>query len=151
VKIYLASSWRNKRQPEVLAALRMAGHEVYDFRNPKPGNNGFAWRQCIPDPPPWSARQTIDVLNGGVAQAGLALDYGAMQDCDACVMLQPCGRSAALELGWAIGSGKLTAVLMADGEEPELMLRLAGYLAPTLKDLLAWANANSAEHNETTP
>ncbi len=32
--IYLASSWRNDLQPEVLLALRDAGHAVYDFRNP---------------------------------------------------------------------------------------------------------------------
>jgi hypothetical protein len=33
-KIYLASSWRNERQPELVRILREAGHEVYDFRNP---------------------------------------------------------------------------------------------------------------------
>lgn len=149
MKIYLASSWRNTRQPAVLAALRAAGHSVYDFRNPTPGNIGFSWRQCVPDPPPWSAAQTIDVLNGKVAQAGLALDFGAMQDCEALVMLQPCGRSAALELGWAIGAGKKTAVLMADGQEPELMIRLAGYLTPSLDELLAWLD--SAPYAEGKP
>ena len=30
MKIYLASSWRNQHQPEVLQALRAAGHEVYE-------------------------------------------------------------------------------------------------------------------------
>ena len=34
-RIYVASSWRNKYQPEVVAALRKAGHGVYDFRNPE--------------------------------------------------------------------------------------------------------------------
>ena len=33
-KIYLASSWRNERQPQAVQILRDAGHEVYDFRNP---------------------------------------------------------------------------------------------------------------------
>jgi hypothetical protein len=41
MKLYVASSWRNARQPEVVARLREAGHEVYDFRNPAPGNTGF--------------------------------------------------------------------------------------------------------------
>lgn len=31
--IYVASSWRNTYYPEVVQALRDAGHEVYDFRN----------------------------------------------------------------------------------------------------------------------
>ena len=42
-RIYVASSWRNKYQPEVVAALRKAGHEVYDFRNPKDNPGGFHW------------------------------------------------------------------------------------------------------------
>ena len=42
-KIYVASSWRNPYQPEVVAALRKAGHEVYDFRNPKDNPGGFHW------------------------------------------------------------------------------------------------------------
>ena len=33
MRIYLASSWRNEYHPEVLAALKVAGHEVYDYRN----------------------------------------------------------------------------------------------------------------------
>ena len=42
MKIYLASSWRNAEQPELVALLRGAGHDVYDFRNP-PGKSGFQW------------------------------------------------------------------------------------------------------------
>lgn len=34
-RIYLASSWRNEHQPRILALLRDAGHEVYDFRHPQ--------------------------------------------------------------------------------------------------------------------
>lgn len=39
-KIYVASSWRNPYQPEVVAALRKAGHQVYDFRNPEDNPGG---------------------------------------------------------------------------------------------------------------
>ena len=52
-KIYLASSWRNTDQPTAVAALRMAGHDVYDFRNPPDGiPNGFRWSEIDPD---WEA------------------------------------------------------------------------------------------------
>ena len=37
-KIYVASSWRNEYYPEVVAKLREAGHDVYDFRNPPSGD-----------------------------------------------------------------------------------------------------------------
>jgi hypothetical protein len=45
-KIYVASSWRNEYYPEVVAKLREAGHDVYDFRNPPSGAPGFKWN-CV--------------------------------------------------------------------------------------------------------
>lgn len=137
-RIYLASSWRNERQPELVRILRAAGHEVYDFRHPAPGNDGFSWRAIDPDWQRWTAQQQIAALDHATAQCGLALDYGAMRWANACVMLQPCGRSAALELGWSIGAGKRTAVLMSDGQEPELMVRLADLLTTSVDELLTW-------------
>jgi hypothetical protein len=125
MKIYVASSWRNEQQPEVVRRLRSAGHEVYDFRNPAPGEHGFKWEQISREPTPWSALRTRDVLNDQIADRGFEFDFDAMNWCDACVMLQPCGRSAALELGWCAGKGKLCFALLADGQEPELMLKMA--------------------------
>ncbi len=135
MKIYLASSWRNTQQPAVLAALRAAGHECYDFHNPAPGNNGFGWRQVHPDPPPWSAAETIKVLNSPRAIEGYNLDFNAMQWADAIVMLQPCGRSAALELGWGCGK-KLTIALLVSGQEPELMLKMADHLCSSVGEVV---------------
>lgn len=137
-RIYLASSWRNESQPYVLGLLRVAGHEVYDFRNPRPGNQGFSWREIDPDWQQWSARQLISAYTHPLAIEGLSLDFQAMRWADTLVMLQPCGRSAALELGWAIGAGKQTAVLMCDGQEPELMIRLATFLTTSPSELLEW-------------
>lgn len=144
MKVYVASSWRNPLQPSVVEALRAAGHEVYDFRNPAPGNTGFGWRQILPEPPPWSAEQTRQVLGHPVAQKGFDLDLGAMEWADAIVMVQPSGRSSALELGWGAGAGKWTAVLLADGEEPELMLKVADKLCVTLDEVLAFLAAPPA-------
>lgn len=135
-RIYLASSWRNEHQQDVVVALRSEGHEVYDFKNP-PGGTGFGWRQVLPEPPPWSAEKTREVLAHPVSQRGFDSDFGAMQWADTFVMLQPCGRSAALELGWACGAGKHTIVLLADGQEPELMLKCADKLCTSIDEVLA--------------
>lgn len=43
-KVYVASSWRNQHQPQVVSFLREQGHEVYDFRHPA-GKTGFQWSQ----------------------------------------------------------------------------------------------------------
>lgn len=140
-RIYLASSWRNERQLELMRILRAAGHEVYDFRNPAQRNHGFSWREIDPDWQRWTAQQQIAALDHPIAQFGLALDYGGMQWANVCVMLQPCERSAALELGWAIGASKRTAVLMTDGQEIELVIRLADLLTTSVDELLAWLAA----------
>lgn len=41
-KIYVASSWRNSFQQDVVKFLRDVGHEVYDFKNPPHGRGGFS-------------------------------------------------------------------------------------------------------------
>lgn len=124
-RIYVASSWRNPSQPAFVERLRAEGHEVFDFRHPAPGNHGFSWGQTRPEPPPWSAEETLAVLSHEIATHSFNLDFGGMKWADTCVMLQPCGRSAALELGWSAGAGKHTVAVLVDGQEPELMLNMA--------------------------
>jgi hypothetical protein len=140
-RIYVASSWRNERQPEVVRALRAAGHEVYDFRNPTEGEHGFSWRQITPEPRPWSPELTREVLAHPVSERGFNLDHGAMEWATAFVMVLPCGKSAHLELGWACGAGKLAMVLMEHPDEPELMYRetfaAGGGLCVSLDEVLA--------------
>lgn len=57
MKIYLASSWKNTYYPSVLAALRAAGHDVYDFRNPGDGTDGFKWSNIDPDWQNWTLEE----------------------------------------------------------------------------------------------
>lgn len=136
MKIYVASSWRNERQPEIVQALRAAGHEVYDFRNPWGRGNGFSWMEIDPNWQAWTAADQIRAYDHDAATHGLGADLAGMNWADAFVMVQPCGRSAALELGWAIGARKLAIVLMAEGQEPELMLRLADHLCLSLDEVI---------------
>lgn len=125
-KIYLASSWRNEYQPEILALLRTYGFQVYDFRNPQTGGppeshdyvvpkEGFSWKQTDPG---WG-RVTPDIiqrykkmLEHPVAKQGFNADFRAMKWADTCVLLLPSGRSAHLEAGWMSGSGRRLVVYM---------------------------------------
>ena len=133
-RVYVASSWRNEIQPVVVAALRADGHEVYDFKNPAPGDNGFGWRQLGGRPrEEWDADYyATTVLDHPVAARGFELDMAALRACSACVLVLPCGRSAHLELGWAAGQGRLTVVYMPKLDEPELMYRMCDYVETTL-------------------
>lgn len=140
MKIYVASSWRNEHQPEVVARLRQAGHEVYDFRNPAEGNNGFGWRQIDDNWQGWSPEKFKAALSHPVAIEGFRFDFDAMKWAEACVMVLPCGRSASLEAGWFVGAGRPLYILLAEGE-PELMFKLAedgaGGIFTSLEDVIA--------------
>lgn len=143
MKIYVASSWRNNVQVAVVHALRASGHEVYDFKNP-PNNTGFRWTEVAMDSYN-SETQLVDIddyiqgIQHPRAVEGFASDFDAMEWADACVLVLPCGRSAHLELGWFVGQGKRTAILL-DGPTvtPELMYRMVDYISLSMFDLLGW-------------
>lgn len=139
MKIYVASSWRNEKQPGVVRALRDAGHEVYDFRNPSEGDAGFHWSDIDPNWEGWSPEEFVRGLGHPVAQNGFRKDFEAMKWADVFVLVMPCGRSAHLEAGWAMGQGKPTVVFLSDGE-PELMYLTAsatgGGVCTTLPDVV---------------
>lgn len=128
MKIYVASSWRNPLQPGVVHALRRCGHEVYDFRNPAPGRGGFAWSDIDLDWLTWSPQQYRAALQHPIAIEGYQHDITALKECDACVFVLPCGRSASWEFGYAMGQGKRGYVLQLEAQEPELMFREATIL-----------------------
>lgn len=138
MKIYVASSWRNLLQPAIVSMLRSSGHEVYDFRNPAPGNTGFAWAAIDPEWQNWSPTQYRDALEHPIAKRGFEYDMHALRSCDACVLVLPSGRSASFEFGWAIGNGKHGAVVMYEKCEAELMYR-GNPILTTPDELFDWA------------
>ena len=135
-RIYVASSWRNKYQPEVVAALRKAGHEVYDFRNPPHGGNGFHWTDIDENAPNWTFDEYAEGLNHPLAERQFKADLEALEWADACVLVLPCGRSAHTEAGWMAGRGKKVVVYIPKMEEPELMYKLFDAVVDNLDDLL---------------
>lgn len=138
MKFYIASSWRNPLQPEIVKMVRAMGHEVYDFRNPKPGDTGFHWSEIDPNWEAWDAERYRAGLAHPIAEAGFKSDYDAMQWADACVLVLPCGRSAHLEAGWMIGQGKPTCIALAGEVVPELMYKMAAHVAVSVSDLYEW-------------
>jgi hypothetical protein len=138
MRIYVASSWRNRYQPEVVESLREHQFEVYDFRHPAPGDEGFAWAEIDPAWQSWAPEQYLEALQHPLAQVGFAQDRLALQMADITVLVLPCGRSAHLELGYAVGVGQRTAVLMLESCEAELMYLLADRVCLSMDELLAW-------------
>ena len=151
-RIYLASSWRNPAQPEAVECLRAAGHEVYDFRHPTADTPGFAWEDVDPAWQDWSSRQYIRALQHPHAREGFRRDFVAMLWANTFVLLLPCGRSAHLEAGWAVGSGRDLIIVHPEGEPPELMAAMAMAIVPTIPDvlpLLADSNRSATQDRGT--
>jgi hypothetical protein len=154
MKVYVASSWRNEvRQQATVRALREAGHHVYDFRNPSPGDTGFGWRQCATKEQLASPALFRDeVLTHPIARAGFANDMGALSDAAATVLVLPCGRSAHLELGWAAGAGRRTYVLLDDPiSEPELMYLACTKLCVSIAEIVTELSASEVPAPNVPP
>lgn len=135
MRVYVASSWRNDYQPDVVRALREVGHDVYDFRNPRDGDNGFHWSEIDKEWKQWTPEVYRARLNHPLAEAGFKSDFDALNLCDAVVAVQPFGRSASLELGYAVGAGKFTLLLLDSGE-PELMVKMCDRICCGLGEVL---------------
>lgn len=142
-KIYVASSWRNKVYEDVVADLKAAGHEVYDFRNPGPGDKGFSWAQVDPNWQDWGVKGYLEVMGFGEnpphrrIEQGYSNDINALDWCDTLVLVMPSGRSAHIEAGYAVGRGKQVFVLLnPEGHEPDLMYLMCDGITDNLDTIL---------------
>ena len=135
-KIYVASSWRNQYYPEVVAKLREAGHEVYDFRNPPHGGNGFRWTDIDENATNWTFEQYAEGLHHPKAKRQFAADLDALNWADTCVLVLPSGKSAHTEAGWMAGAGKRVIAFIPEFTEPELMYCLFDLVTNDIKDIL---------------
>ena len=144
--IYVASSWRNNIQPVLVKVLIDCGYDVYDFRNPSKDDKGFHWSEIDNNWKLWSPEQFRDNLEHPIAQSGFAKDMTALKECDVCILVMPCGRSAHLELGYAIGQGKDSIIQLEDGE-PELMYAMAKYISTSIDNTLYYLDRIAEYHN----
>lgn len=63
-------------------------------------------------------------------------DIEAMEACDTCVLVLPCGRSAHTEAGWFAGRGKKVLVYIPEKQEPELMYKLFSGVCCSMEELI---------------
>lgn len=141
MRIYVASSWRNEFQPNVVKVLREDGHEVYDFRD-----HGFSWSDVAPNWKDWTPDQYSKGLMHPLAVKGFARDMDALKWCDACVMVMPCGPAAAMEMGWACGARKEVAIWMPAIREPDLMVKMADLITTNFEQVRRWAKDKSVKY-----
>lgn len=139
-KIYVASSWKNWQQPIVVQCLEALGHSCYDFKK-----DGFSWKEVMPnyDGGTVHEQEYLDALKHPRSVEGFNRDYDHLRRADITVLVLPCGRSAHLELGMAIGMHQRTAIYL-DGEPnegqvtPDLMYKAVDLITTNMHNLLEW-------------
>lgn len=110
MKIYLASSWKNKETVLKMAELlKSKGHAVDAFCDEE-NRISFNWSELttIMAKEGWNVKEldAKDMMKHERVQEAFQEDKKYIDWSDAVIMLMPCGRSAHLEAGYAVGSGK---------------------------------------------
>ena len=114
MKIYIASSWSNPFLDDIVSILNDRNHQVHDFRA-----NGAT----RPAPPPLtdgSLDSVMSYLHLTSTQTRYQRHCEALVEAEVLLCVLPCGRSAHVELGMALGLS-IPVVLVQDGIEPDLM------------------------------
>ena len=127
MKIYIASSWSNPYLNDIVSILSDRNHQVHDFRAtgatrpappPFPGAAGSAGNRL--GGPDGSLDSVMSFLHLPSTQTRYQLQCAALVEAEVLLCVLPCGRSAHVELGMALGLS-IPVVLVHDGIEPDLM------------------------------
>lgn len=137
-KIYVASSWRNEFQQQLVTLIRNLGHQVYDFHHPDDLQDTFRWTDIDPEWREWSLEQYSKALTHPKTEKGFKNHLNAIKEADVCVLLLPCGKSAHTEAGWLKGKGKKVVALMCQPQEPEFMYKLFDKVIASPDDLVKY-------------
>lgn len=143
MNIYVATSWRNPHQPEAVRRLRELGHTVYDFRaggdgyDPNAGPGGFSWKQVVSDVPlaSWTPKLYLEAIRHPVSREGFLRDLRAVAACDVLLYIMPCGVSASMEMGFAVGRKKPVMAWVPAMRDPDLMVAMASAISEDWDDV----------------
>lgn len=147
--IYVASSWRNGSLDGVFDCLDQWNIPYYDFRD---SDAAFHWSAVMP-----GYRETgvtSQMLISSLRQSeeckrGFERDMKHLESAPAVLLVLPCGRSAHLELGWAVGHGKPTCIYFPaayrEGIEPELMYKMVDLVTDDISSCMRFLASEKAE------
>ena len=124
MKIYIASSWQNPYFDDIVSILRDGNHEVRangatrPAPPPFPGAAGNAGNRL--GGPDGSLDSVMSFLHLPSTQSRYQRHCEALVEAEVLLCVLPCGRSAHVELGMALGLS-IPVVLVHDGIEPDLL------------------------------
>jgi len=132
-KVYLVGSMRNPEVLEVARQLRAYGFDVFDDWISPGADTDEEWYAYEKQ----RGRSFTDALQGEHAQNVFQFDKRHIDAADLLVLILPAGKSAHMELGYAIGQGKPGYILL-DGEPErfDVMYAFATGVCNTLGELM---------------
>lgn len=151
--VYIASSWRNPYVLDTWNMLQAVGIEAYNFKDAE----GFHWSDIDPKYEgvggPDSRVNTSEykrMLKSPVARKGFARDMEALERATHLVLVLPCGKSAHLEAGWAVGQDLNVACMTMGNLQPELMYSMFDTIIEDPPDLLEWMGCSTMDIFQAT-
>ena len=131
--IYLIGSLRNPEIPSIADKLRFAGHEVFDDWHAAGPEADDYWR----DYEIQRGHSFVQALDGYAANHVYEYDRYHIGRSDAAVLVLPAGKSGHLELGYAIGLGKLGYILLdKTPDRYDVMYRFAKGVVASIDELV---------------
>ena len=132
--IYLIGSLRNPRVPLIAQQLRSHGSDVFDDWYAAGPEADDKWREYEK-----GRGHTYPEALGGLAATHIFdFDLRHLHRSDAAVLVLPAGRSAHLELGYAIGKGKPGYILLDnEPDRYDVMYKFANGVYSTVDDVRA--------------
>lgn len=147
-KLYVIGSLRNPEVQEVANSLRnQLGLEVFDDWLASGPQGDDEWR----DYEKRRGRTYLEALSGYAAQHVFEYDKHHLDTSDGALLVMPCGKSAFLELGYMVGRGKWTGILLNPDEERwDVMFQFATRVSDDLNVLMADYFAHQAQRKFDT-
>lgn len=131
--IYLIGSMRNPKVPLLANELRKAGFDIFDDWY-SPGKNADDEWQAYEQA---RGRTFREALEGEHAWDVFKFDRDHLMSADKAVLVAPAGKSAHIELGYMIGSGKPAYVYMEhEPERFDIMYRFATGVCISIPELI---------------
>ena len=150
MKIYTASSWRNKIYPDVVDLLKSLKHEVYDFRrtiSTEGKKVAFNWEEIDPEWEKWNTDKFLkEISYNELAVNAFNADHNGMVESDACLLITPSGNSSHIEAGYMKGLGKPLYIFMSEQiQRPDLTYKLADKIFTSLDEIKEFFSGSSEQ------
>ena len=139
-KLYIGGSLRNPQVLTIAQSLKEAQGEYLsvfaDWMCAGPHADD-AWR----DYEKALGYSYIQALDRPAARNVFDFDKKHLDAADAFLLVLPCGRSAHMELGYMVGRGKKTCILIDDPERWDIMYQFADLVTDDIREVARWVKS----------